>query len=69
MDVLLATLACMLEREPIMRAWRILPMRLIYRPMLSYVHLESNPARRQRRLGELGQTRAHRLRAGAGVNK
>jgi len=36
MDVLLATLACMLEREPIVRAWRILPMRLIYRPMLSY---------------------------------
>jgi cellulose synthase/poly-beta-1,6-N-acetylglucosamine synthase-like glycosyltransferase/peptidoglycan/xylan/chitin deacetylase (PgdA/CDA1 family)/spore germination protein YaaH len=36
MDVILATLACILEREPIMRAWRILPMRLIYRPMLSY---------------------------------
>jgi len=36
MDVILATLACMLEREPIARAWRILPMRLIYRPMLSY---------------------------------
>ncbi len=36
MDVLLATLACILEREPIVRAWRILPMRLIYRPMLSY---------------------------------
>src|SRR5437867_4475977 len=36
MDVLLATLACILEREPILRAWRILPMRLIYRPMLSY---------------------------------
>jgi len=36
MDVLLATLACILEREPIRRAWRILPMRLIYRPMLSY---------------------------------
>jgi cellulose synthase/poly-beta-1,6-N-acetylglucosamine synthase-like glycosyltransferase/peptidoglycan/xylan/chitin deacetylase (PgdA/CDA1 family)/spore germination protein YaaH len=36
MDVLLATLACVLEREPILRAWRILPMRLIYRPMLSY---------------------------------
>ena len=35
-DVLLATLACMLEREPITRAWRILPMRLLYRPMLSY---------------------------------
>ena len=37
MDVLLATLACILERESILRAWRILPMRLIYRPMLSYV--------------------------------
>src|SRR5207247_533750 len=35
MDVILATLACLLEREPIVRAWRILPMRLIYRPMLS----------------------------------
>ncbi len=36
MDVILATLACILEKEPITRAWRILPMRLIYRPMLSY---------------------------------
>src|SRR3984893_7864097 len=36
MDLVLATLACILEREPITRAWRILPMRLIYRPMLSY---------------------------------
>src|SRR6266849_3878744 len=36
MDVVLSTLACILEREPITRAWRILPMRLIYRPMLSY---------------------------------
>ncbi|PYK07033.1 MAG: hypothetical protein DME66_02575 [Verrucomicrobia bacterium] len=36
MDVILATLACILEHEPIVRAWRILPMRLIYRPMLSY---------------------------------
>jgi cellulose synthase/poly-beta-1,6-N-acetylglucosamine synthase-like glycosyltransferase/peptidoglycan/xylan/chitin deacetylase (PgdA/CDA1 family)/spore germination protein YaaH len=36
MDVILATLACILEREPIRRAWRILPMRLIYRPLLSY---------------------------------
>jgi len=36
MDVILATLACILEREPIVRAWRILPMRPIYRPMLSY---------------------------------
>jgi cellulose synthase/poly-beta-1,6-N-acetylglucosamine synthase-like glycosyltransferase len=36
MDVILATLACILEGEPVRRAWRILPMRLIYRPMLSY---------------------------------
>lgn len=37
MDVILATLACVIEGEPVLRAWRILPMRLIYRPMLSYV--------------------------------
>jgi len=37
MDVSLATLACVLERESIFHAWRILPMRLIYRPLLSYV--------------------------------
>jgi cellulose synthase/poly-beta-1,6-N-acetylglucosamine synthase-like glycosyltransferase/peptidoglycan/xylan/chitin deacetylase (PgdA/CDA1 family)/spore germination protein YaaH len=37
MDVILATLACILERESVWRAWRILPMRLIYRPLLSYV--------------------------------
>jgi hypothetical protein len=37
MDVSLATLACVLERESILHAWRILPMRLIYRPLLSYV--------------------------------
>jgi peptidoglycan-N-acetylglucosamine deacetylase len=37
MDVLLATLACIIEHESLLVAWRILPMRLIYRPMLSYV--------------------------------
>ena len=37
MDVILATLACALERESLLHAWRILPMRLIYRPLLSYV--------------------------------
>lgn len=37
MDVILAALACILEREPVWRAWRILPMRLIYRPLLSFV--------------------------------
>jgi cellulose synthase/poly-beta-1,6-N-acetylglucosamine synthase-like glycosyltransferase len=35
-DVILATLACLLERENILQAWRVIPMRLIYRPMLSY---------------------------------
>ena len=35
-DVILATLACILERESVLQAWRIIPMRLIYRPMLSY---------------------------------
>ncbi len=35
-DVILATLACILERENVLQAWRIIPMRLIYRPMLSY---------------------------------
>ena len=35
-DVILATLACVLERENVLQAWRIIPMRLIYRPMLSY---------------------------------
>jgi hypothetical protein len=34
--VILTTLACILERERILRAGRVLPMRLIYRPMLSY---------------------------------
>ena len=29
--------ACVLERESILKAWRIIPMRLIYRPLLSYV--------------------------------
>src|SRR4029077_2982449 len=31
------------------------------------LHLESDSARDQRRLGQLGQTRTHRQRAGAGV--
>jgi peptidoglycan-N-acetylglucosamine deacetylase len=35
-DVILATLACVLERENVLQAWRIIPMRLFYRPMLSY---------------------------------
>ncbi len=36
-DLFMALLACLLEGEPLLHAWRILPMRLIYRPLLSYV--------------------------------
>lgn len=36
-DFLLAVLACCMEREPIWRAWLVVPMRFFYRPMLSYV--------------------------------
>ena len=37
MDLLLAGLACFLEKEPLSHAWLILPMRFVYRPLLSYV--------------------------------
>ncbi len=37
MDLFLAALACAMEGEPLRRAWLILPMRLIYRPLLAWV--------------------------------
>ncbi len=37
MDLALALLACLLEGEPLRRAWIILPMRLLFRPLLSWV--------------------------------
>ena len=37
MDLVLAMLACWLDNEKLRNAWIILPMRLIYRPLLSYV--------------------------------
>ena len=37
MDMLLAVIACRMDEEPLSKAWRILPMRLIYRPLLSWV--------------------------------
>src|SRR2546423_9500040 len=37
-------------------------------PDAELLHLESHPARHQRRMGQLGQTRAHRERACPGVN-
>ena len=37
LDQLLAILACALEKEPLNRSWIMIPMRLIYRPLLSWV--------------------------------
>ena len=37
MDLLLAGLACWMEAEPLRHAWRILPMRFLYRPLLAWV--------------------------------
>jgi cellulose synthase/poly-beta-1,6-N-acetylglucosamine synthase-like glycosyltransferase/peptidoglycan/xylan/chitin deacetylase (PgdA/CDA1 family)/spore germination protein YaaH len=36
-DVFLAIAACIVENEPLLQAWRILPMRFLYRPLLSWV--------------------------------
>ena len=37
LDQLLAVLACKLEKEPLSQSWIMIPMRLIYRPLLSWV--------------------------------
>lgn len=37
MDILLAAMACLMEREPVRQAWLAVPMRFVYRPMLSWV--------------------------------
>ncbi|MBU0964806.1 MAG: glycosyltransferase [Proteobacteria bacterium] len=37
MDLLIATLACWMEKESLKTAWRILPMRFLYRPLLAWV--------------------------------
>ncbi len=37
MDFLLAALACIMEHEPLRQAWLTIPMRFVYRPMLSWV--------------------------------
>ncbi|MBI5556842.1 MAG: glycosyltransferase [Deltaproteobacteria bacterium] len=37
MDLLLAALACRMEGEPLRYAWRIVPMRFLYRPLLAWV--------------------------------
>ncbi len=35
-DLLLAAVACLIEREPLSQVWLVLPMRFVYRPVLSY---------------------------------
>ncbi len=40
-DFALALYACVLDGEPLRKAWRILPMRIFYRPLLSWVVLRS----------------------------
>jgi len=37
MDMVLALAACRMDDEPLWKAWRIIPMRLLYRPLLSWV--------------------------------
>jgi len=41
MDLLLAALACWMEGESLRAAWRILPMRFLYRPLLALVVWQS----------------------------
>ena len=36
-DLVLAAVACLVEKEPLQQIWLILPMRFIYRPVLNYV--------------------------------
>ena len=37
MDFLLAVIGCLMEHEPLRQAWLTIPMRFVYRPMLSWV--------------------------------
>ena len=36
-DLVLATVACLVEREPLRQVWLVAPMRFVYRPVLNYV--------------------------------
>ncbi len=40
-DLALALVACRLEGEPLAAAWRVVPMRLLYRPLLSLAVLDA----------------------------
>ncbi|MDR0476316.1 MAG: glycosyltransferase [Desulfobulbaceae bacterium] len=40
-DLLLAAVACLVEREPLAQTWLVLPMRFVYRPVLNIVVLRA----------------------------
>lgn len=40
-DLLLAAVACLIEREPLSQIWLVLPMRFIYRPVLSFAVIKA----------------------------
>jgi peptidoglycan-N-acetylglucosamine deacetylase len=40
-DLLLATVACLIEGEPLSQGWLVLPMRFIYRPVLSFAVIKA----------------------------
>ena len=40
-DLLLAAVACLIEREPLSQIWLVLPMRFVYRPVLSYAVIKA----------------------------
>jgi len=40
-DLLLAVVACLIEREPLVQTWLVLPMRFLYRPVLSYAVIKA----------------------------
>lgn len=40
-DLLLAGVACWVEKEPLLQVWLVLPMRFLYRPVLNYVVIKA----------------------------
>lgn len=40
-DLLLAAVACWIEKEPLRQVWLVLPMRFLYRPVLNYVVIKA----------------------------
>ncbi|MCX5870798.1 MAG: glycosyltransferase [Deltaproteobacteria bacterium] len=40
-DLLLAAVACLIEREPLSQIWLVLPMRFVYRPVLSFAVIKA----------------------------